>query len=156
LVDGDRLINLKEEPDFIEQYIQLRNRNCDLLVTNPVNAAETREWLKREDIEIRGIVCGGVLVGVVILFLSRKGEIAFFSGMKRTGIGRKLRAIIEIAARERGLREVWAWVLSDNIIAQRTFLNKGYQNKGNLNKEHKGQIMTGFVFKKILAQVDKK
>ena len=152
MVDGDRYINLKDEPYFVEQYVQLRNQNNDLLVTNPVNVVETREWLKREDIEIRGIVRGRLLVGVVILFLNRKGEIAIFAVSKRTGIGRKLLTTIEVTARERGLREVWAWVLSDNTIAQRTFLNNGYQHEGYSDKDHRGKIMAGFVFKKKLTR----
>lgn len=155
MVDGERLVDLKKELDFTEQYVQLRNRHRDLLITNPVNAAETREWLKREDIEIRGIVRGHLLVGVVILFLNRRGEIAIFAGSKGAGIGRKLLAIIEKIARERGLREVWAWVLSDNVIAQRTFLNSAYRQEENADKEHRGKTMPGFVFKKILAHVDR-
>jgi RimJ/RimL family protein N-acetyltransferase len=155
LADGDRVVNLKEEKEFIDQYVQLRNRYCDLLVTSPVNVAETREWLRRKDIEIKGIVRDNLLIGVVILFLSRSGEITFFSRFERSGLGSKLLSIIEVAAKERGLQEVWAWVLSDNVIAQRSFLKNGYQEKGNSTKEHRGQIMTGFVFRKTLFQVDR-
>lgn len=156
MVDGDRVVNLKIDEDFIEQYVQLRNRYCDLLVTNRVNAMETREWLKREDIEIRGIVRDDVLVGVVILFLNRKGEIAFFASIERTGLGSKLLSIIEIAAQARGLREIWAWVLCDNIIAQRAFLKNGYRKTENSTKAYRGQIRHGFVFRKALCKANDK
>lgn len=154
MVDGDRVVNLKEEKDFVEQYVQLRNRYCDYLVTSPVNVVETREWLRREDVEIRGIVRDNLLIGVVILFLNRKGEIAFFSRIERSGLGSKLLSIIEIAAKERGLREVWAWVFCDNVIAQRSFLRNGYQKNENSTKAYRGQIMNGFVFRKALCKVD--
>jgi len=152
LVDEDRVVNLKVDENFIEQYVQLRNRYCDLLVTNPINAVETREWLKREDIEIRGIVRDNVLLGVVILFLNRKNEIAFFSSIDRRGFGSKLLSIIEIAAKERGLRDVWAWVLCDNVIAQRAFLKNGYQKAENSTKTYQGRILQGFVFRKALCK----
>jgi hypothetical protein len=154
LVDSDRVVNLKKDVYFIEQYVKLRNHYGDLLVTNPVNVVETKEWLGREDIEIRGIVRDNLLIGAVILYLNRKGEIAFFSRIDRSGLGDKLLSIIEIAAKERGLREVWAWVLFDNVIAQRSFLKNGYQKEGDSTKAYRGQIMNGFVFRKELCRVD--
>lgn len=147
---------MKEELNFIEQYVQLRNRYCDLLITNPVNTVETREWLKREDIEIRGIVHDNLLDGVVILFLNRKGEIAFFSRIKCSGIGGKLLSMIEIVAKEKGLREVWAWVLCDNVIAQRSFLTNGYLKSENSTKTYQNKIMNGYIFRKTLCKDNKK
>ena len=98
MIDSDRIIDLKEEPAFIEQYVNLRNGYCDVLLTSPINVADTRIWLQRDDIEIRGIVRGHVLAGVVMLFLSRKGEIAFFTKHKGAGLGSRLLGIIEVAA----------------------------------------------------------
>jgi hypothetical protein len=156
LDDGDRLVNLKEEQNFIEQYVQLRNRYCDLLITNSVNTVETREWLKGEDTEIRCIVHDNLLLGVVILYLKRKGEIALFSRIKHSGFGGKLLSMIEIVAKERGLQEVWAWVLCDNVVAQRTFLKNGYKKSVNSTKIYRDQIMQGFIFRKKLCKDDKK
>lgn len=146
----DRIINLKEEADFIEQYVLLRNGYCDLLVTNPVNAADTGAWLNRDDVEIRGIVRGSRLIGVSILYLERKGEIAFFSEIRGSGLGGKLLSVIEAIAITRGLREVWAWVLSDNAVAQRAFLKSGYQREKESTREFKEQTMKGFIFRKEL------
>jgi hypothetical protein len=155
LVENNLLVNLKEQPDFIEQYVQLRNLYCELLVTRPVNIVETKEWLKREDIEIRGIVRDNLLIGVVILFLNRGGEITFFSRVKRSGLGSKLLSIIEIVAEERGHRELWAWVLCNNLIAQRAFLKNSYKKSGISTKKYQGQIVNGFVFRKTLHKGDK-
>jgi hypothetical protein len=154
LIDCDYVVNLKVEKNFIEQYVQLRNLYCDFLVTNPVNIEETKQWLRREDIEIRGIVHNNLLVGVVILFLNRKGEITFFSRIGHPGLGSKLLSIIELAAKEKGLREIWAWVLYDNSIAQKTFLKNGYQKKERSTKKYNGKIMKGIIFKKELCKVD--
>jgi hypothetical protein len=44
-------------------------------------------------------------------------------------------------------------VLADNTIAQRAFMKNGYQRMENSTKKHREQIMTGYVFRKILSQV---
>ncbi len=154
MVDGERVVNLKEENDLVKQYVELRNRHRKRLVTGPVQVAETREWLKRDDLEIRGIVRSGQLMGVVILYLSRNAEIAFFTRTGRLGLGSRLLSIIEKVAHGRGIREVWAWVLSDNIIAQRAFLKNGYRNVCSSAREHEGRILDGFIFSKTLPEVE--
>jgi len=150
LIDNDRIIDLRKDPDFIEQYVNLRNGYCDVLLTSPINVADTRIWLQRDDIEIRGIVRGHVLAGVVMLFLSRKGEIAFFTKHKGAGLGSRLLGIIEVAARERGLDGVWAWVLADNIGAQRAFEKNGFEKEGTFQKEYVGMMKHGIKYKKYL------
>jgi GNAT superfamily N-acetyltransferase len=150
LVEGDLIVNLREELDFVEQYVQLRNRYCDVLLTTPVNIIDTKEWLKNNDIEIRGITRKNKLIGVTILFLNRQGEIAFFTSVTNQGVGSRLLSVIESVARERGLSEVWAWVLSDNIIAQRTFEKNGYRRDRESTKEYQKKTMNGFVLRKGL------
>jgi RimJ/RimL family protein N-acetyltransferase len=150
LVEGELIVNLMEEPDFVEQYVQLRNRHCDVLLTTPVNITDTKEWLKNNDIEIRGITRNNKLIGVTILYLNRQGEIAFFTSVTHQGVGSRLLSVIESVARERGLSEVWAWVLSDNIIAQRTFEKSGYRRDRESTKEYQKKTMNGFVLRKGL------
>lgn len=151
MVEGDLIVNLREEADFVEQYVQLRNRYCDILLTTPVNIAETKEWLKNNEIEIRGITRNNKLIGVTILYLNRQGEIAFFTSITNRGVGSRLLSVIESVARERGLSEVWAWVLSDNIIAQRTFEKSGYRRVRESTKEYQKKTMNGFVLRKALS-----
>ncbi len=150
MIEPDRIINLKQATDYIQPYIDLRNRYCELLLTEPINVTDTIEWLKRDDIEIRGVVRGNGLVGIVILFLNRAGEIAFFTESKGLGQGSELLSIIEGVAKEKGLREFWAWVRHDNMIAQRTFLKNGYRREEETAKQYRGQTMKGFVFRKKL------
>lgn len=154
MIDGDRIVDLKKETDFIEQYVNLRNGYCDVLLTSPINVADTRVWLQRDDIEIRGIVRGRVLAGVVILFLNRKGEIAFFTKYKGAGLGSRLLKIIEAAARERGLDGVWAWVLADNGDAQKAFAKNGYRKTGESTKIYLDMEKKGVLFNKQLYKDD--
>ena len=150
--NADRVIDLREDIDFIEQYIRLRNNYCDLLATDPVNAAGTAAWLDRSDVEIRGIVRDNRLVGISILYLERNGEIALFSEIKGSGLGGTLLSIIEKVARARSLQEVWAWVLIENAIAQRAFLKAGYRKEKKLEKLFHNETLEGVVFKKELSE----
>ena len=148
MTNSDRIVDLKETPEFVEQYVSLRNLYCDLLLTTPVNVPETEIWFKRNDLEIRGIIRGNELIGVAILYLQRKGEIAFFVKYMRSGIGSKLLSVIETAAAERGLTEVWAWVLTENTNAQKTFLKVGYRSIGKSTKRCTDAERTGVLFRK--------
>jgi predicted acetyltransferase len=150
-----RIINLKKEEAYIKEYISLRNRYSEFLLTKPVNVKETKEWLKGSDVETRGIVQDAILLGVAILYLNRGGEIAFFAKDRHQGIGTKLLKIIERVAKEKNLKSVWAWVLSDNLYAPRTFQKNGYLMEGESSRSYEGESKTGFIFrKKILRDGD--
>ena len=144
----ERIIDLKEEEGFIEQYLSLRNRYSELLLTKPVNAAETKEWLKCSNIEARGIVVDSDLLGVVILYLNRNGEIAFFVKYPNQGIGNKLLGIIERVAKEKSLKSVWAWVLFDNQLAKSTFQKNGYMMEGESLRVFEEESKKGVIFRK--------
>jgi len=132
--------------------VSLRNLYCDLLLTTPVNVPETKTWLESDDIEICGIVRGNELIGVAILYLNRKGEIAFFAKYLRSGIGSRLLSVIETAAGDRGLREVWAWVLAENTNAQKTFLKNGYRSIGESTKSYMDVKKTGVIYRKQICR----
>jgi RimJ/RimL family protein N-acetyltransferase len=140
------IINLKEREDLLDQYIQLRNAYCELLLTLPVTLPETTAWLKRDEIEIRGLVDQDVLIGVVILYLSRNGEVAFFVKEPNQGIGSQLLTIAKEIAKQRNLTSIWAWVLHDNFIAQRTFKKNGFVKKGISEKIYQGSIKQGIEY----------
>lgn len=144
------IIDLKEKESFLEQYIHLRNGYTELLLTSYVVISDTKEWLKRSDIEIKGIAQNGILLGVVILYLSKGGEIAFFVKDKNKGIGTKLLEIIEKVAKEKTLKSIWGWVLEDNIIAQRVFEKKGFVKEEITKREYNGIIKQGVKYKKCL------
>lgn len=148
-----RVIDLKEETGYIEQYIHMRNSYIDMLLTSPVNKNDTVKWLQRKDVEIRGVVDGGVLVGVVILYLGREGEVAFFVKDKNKGIGSRLLSIVEDVARKMNLPFIWAWVLKDNTIAKRVFEKSGFINEGAQTRQRNGILYDGIKYKKLLLQI---
>jgi len=148
------IIDFKEKEYFIEQYVHLRNSYTDLLLTSPVNIPETKECLKKtNDIEIRGIVQDNILLGVVILYLNREGEIAFFVKKQNQGMGSRLLEIIEGVAKEKNLRSIWGWVLKENLIAQRVFEKKGFIKEGRSEREYRGIINHGIKYKKFLLNL---
>ena len=148
--DKEKIIDFKKHEDFIEQYVDLRNSYTELLLTAPVNISDTKEWLKRNDIEVRGILHDDILSGVVILYLNRSGEIAFFVKEKGQGVGSKLLKIAETVARERKLKSLWAWVLVGNFIAQRVFEKSGFLKEGISERQYKSIIKQGYTYKKYL------
>jgi len=141
-----KIIDLKEKEDFLDQYIHLRNKYVECLLTSPVTLSETKEWLKKSDIEVRGLVQDNVLVGVVILYLNRGGEIAFFVKEPNKGIGSQLLQIIQPVAKKKGLKSVWAWVLDENSIAQRTFEKNGFVKRGLSQRKDKGSMKQGIEY----------
>ena len=49
------IIDFKKEEDFIEQYVYLRNSYAEQLLASPVDIYETKKWLKKAEVEIRGL-----------------------------------------------------------------------------------------------------
>lgn len=145
-----QVIDLKENNPFIEQYVNLRNSYADLLISSEVNLSETKEWFSTADIEIKGLVEDDTLLGVVILYLKRDGEIAFFVKDKNKGIGTKLVNIIEKVAREKKLNFIRGWVLIDNMIARRVFEKSGFIKEGTSKREYKDTVIEGVKYKKYL------
>ena len=144
------IINLKEEERFIEEYVNLRNRHLDFLLTAPISVPETKKCLKSDRLEIMGVVQEDGLMGVVILYLDRDGEVAFFARHANKGTGTELISIIEKVAQERGLSSIWAWVLEDNSIAQHVFEKKGFVRLGMSRREYKGSVKYGINYQKKL------
>jgi len=147
-----RMIDLKKDEFFIPQYVELRNRYVDLLLTNPVTAEETKEWLRKEDIEVRCLVDDHVLIGAVILYLDRQGEVAFFVKNRNRGTGSQLLEIIERVAKGRRLNSLWAWVMSSNVTARKAFTKNGYLLEGAAERRYKGKVLHGFVLRKKLKE----
>ena len=145
------IIDLRKREDFINQYVQLRNAYAELLLTSPVNVSETREWLQKNDIEIRSLVENDILLGVVILYLNKEGEISFFVKESSKGIGSRLLNIIEEVAKKKNLKSIWAWVLEENLIAQKAFEKNRFKKESVSWKEYKGIVRKGIQYKKYLS-----
>ena len=148
MVDSYKIINLREESEFLDQYIDLRNQNTDFLLTKPVTITETNEWIRQEGIEIRGLASSGILLGVAVLYLEKGGEIAVFTRHPNRGTGSILLKAIEEVAKAHQISPVWAWVSTNNAIAKRTFLKNGYHVEGEADKTRNHQTIKGILFKK--------
>lgn len=149
-MDNIKIIDLKKDESFIAQYVDLRNRYIELLLTNTVTVTETKEWLTNKDVEVRCVIEDNVLIGAVILYLKRKGEIAIFVKDQKRGIGTELLKVIEKVAKEKNLNSIWAWALKDNFIAQRVFEKNGFVKEGADEREYKEIIKHGIKYKKNL------
>lgn len=147
-----KVVDLKKEDAFVEQYVALRNSYADLLLTAPVTMDATREWLRRDDIEIRALTDNDTLMGAVILYLSRDNEIAFFAREKKRGIGTELLYIIKEVAKEKGLGHIWAWVREDNLIAQKAFEKRGFSPDGVAARTFLGTVIPGVRYRKLIME----
>ena len=146
-----RVINLKDEGSFIAQYVELRNKYCELLLTVSVSVEETKTWIENEEVEVVGVVKGDALLGVAILYLHRAGEIAFFVRTPNHGTGSYLLKVVERIARDKGIVNIWAWVLEENIAAQRTFIKVGYALEKESSKYFERRLRKGVVFRKTVS-----
>jgi ribosomal protein S18 acetylase RimI-like enzyme len=144
-----RTVNLKEERIFLPQYVMLRNKYAKILLTNQVTIKETEEWIKRPDVEVFGIVESDILMGAVILYVDRGGEIAFFARQKGKGYGSRLLAIAEDIARRRGLKAIWAQTLESNTPAIKVFEKRGFKRIGTSERKDNG-VHKMVIFQKIL------
>lgn len=145
------IIDLKQREDFLQQYVNLRNSYSELLLTNPVSISDTKEWIKKVDVEIRGIVKEHILCGVVMLYLDKGGEVSFFVEKRGKGIGSKLLKIIEDVAREKELKGIWAYVLQENTIARRVFEKSGYSKGKITERNYNGIFRKGIEYKKVIT-----
>jgi GNAT superfamily N-acetyltransferase len=141
-------VDLKLRPDLVPEYVALRNAAADWLLTAAVTVEETREWLKRDDVEVHGLAAVGVLQGAVVLYLHRGGEVAVFARQQGAGVGGQLLGVVEPVARRRGCTALWAWVRADNPLAQRVFEKNGYVRVRDEVRLFQGRQYDGVRFEK--------
>ena len=151
-----KFVDLREVRFLLPQYVELRNRYKDLLLTKEVMVEETVTWLQRENVEVRCLIQDDLLLGVVVLYPSKDNEITFFVREPGKGVGSRLLEAIENVADEKGIKELWAWVSDDNLIAQRVFEKNGFVKEGINEREYKGLIRHGIKYKKVLIHDPKR
>lgn len=143
---------MKERQNLVNQYVNLRNKYVHLLLTSFVNVENTIEWLNKANIEIKGLIEDNILLGVGILYFDREGEITIFVKESNKGVGSRLLSIIQEIAAKRGLNSIWAWVLEENVPAQRMFEKNGFKKEGITVRNYKGILRKGIRFVKKLEE----
>ena len=146
------VLNLKSCIGLLPQYVELRNNYCELLLTHSVELYETNRWIKNTSAEIRVIEEENFILGVVLLYVDRGGEIAFFAKQQNRGIGTRLLNIVEDIANEIKLPLIWAWVREDNHVAAKVFNKCGYSMSGCEDRTYKEQTIRGIRYTKALSE----
>lgn len=150
------MIDLKKHRAYVRQYVDLRNAYRDVLLTSEVTPDETLIWLETMDVEIRCLVDHGKLMGAVMLYVHKNGEVAFFAREPRKGVGSLLLQTIESVARERDVKTVWAWVLMSNEAAQAAFRKNGYTVEQRETKKYGASEYQGILFTKNIREASHK
>lgn len=148
----EMILNLKEHPELLAQYVELRNTYCELLLTHSVSIEETIQWIKYTTAEINVIQEDSCLLGVVLLYIDRGGEVAFFARERNRGIGTKLLLIVDGIAKQKNLMKIWAWVREDNLVAAKVFEKCGYRESGREVRLFNEQRISGIRFTKTFEE----
>lgn len=137
---------------MLPQYVELRNVYCDLLLTHPVEISESVQWIKNTTAVIKVIEEENCVLGVLLLYIDRSGEVAFFAREHNKGIGTKLLKIADDEARQLGLPSIWAWVREDNFIAAKAFEKCGYAASGHEERDYKDEHIMGMKYTKQISE----
>lgn len=148
----ERILDLKEHLHLLPQYVELRNSYSDLLLSQSVEISESVQWIKNTTAEIRVVEEENLISGVVLLYIDRGGEVAFFARQKNKGIGTLLLRVADEVARQVQLPSTWAWVREDNVLAARVFEKSGYCVSGCEERTFKNQLIRGIRYTKTLAE----
>lgn len=146
------VLNLKEHLDLLPQYVELRNGYCDLLLTHTVKISESFQWIKNTTAVIKVIEEENCILGVLLLYIERDGEVAFFARQQNKGIGTRLLKIADDEARQLGLPSIWAWVREDNFVAAKAFEKCGYTASGLEKRDYKGEPIMGIKYTKLISE----
>jgi ribosomal protein S18 acetylase RimI-like enzyme len=92
----------------------------------------------------------GNLLGMIILYLHRTGEIVLCVNEKRRGLGTKLLAHIEEVAAARALDSVWVWVSNENQAARNFFEKNGFSKEANSMRQYHNKMHEGIKYRKKL------
>lgn len=145
-----RIVNLKEHPEWVASYVELRNRFAEALVTKPVTAEETKRWMAAENVDVWVAASKTRVVAAAVLFGQRGGEVAIFNSMPHSNIASQLLQALEQKARE-SQKLVWAWTYQFNARAGEFFERNGYKDLGLQEKAAGSQTLLGHRWEKHFA-----
>jgi GNAT superfamily N-acetyltransferase len=145
-MDKYEIVNLRERKEFLKRYVELRNRYIKELLTEKVTTPGTLKWIANTDVEIYGLVGKDTLLGVILVYIEKQGEVAFFAREPGKGYGSRLLKIANKIAKKRNLSYLRAWVNEGNVPAVRAFEKNGYIRQGVKIREYSEKRIKGFNF----------
>jgi len=140
------IVNLLDEPQYLNQYILLRNSNNKKLLTACVNVDDTLVWLKDERQKVFLACENEVLLGVCIIYFSKENEVSIFVKEYKKGIGTQLLAYVKEVAESTNIKSLWAWIEDGNIASYKLFNKNGFNYKKDKKKFFNGQEYFGKIY----------
>ena len=138
------IVNLRDEPQYICQYVDLRNANKELLLSGDVGVDETAWWLKESGAHVLIATENDELVGAVVVYLQKDAETAIFCKYKRRGIAT---ALLNEAKKTVQTMYLWAWVADENAASRGMFLKNGFYEAQKKLKPYTGGTVCGSVLR---------
>ncbi len=148
---GVVVVNLKKNQQWLTDYVFLRNKHLQALLSEKVDLAATKEWLRQNDVELYGIIDGGIFQGAVVIYIKEnkgEGEVAFFTSNIGCGYGGRLLKITDVVAVERRLSKLCAWTRDNNVPAINVFRRNRYFLVKKTEKTYRGEKIKGYLFEK--------
>ena len=98
-------VDLKQEPEWVEAYRVLRNRYCELLLTDPVDPREMEEWIPTTPALVHALISGSTLVGAYVIYAQRDHELALRCLFHRGADHLARKDLLSLGFRERKRRK---------------------------------------------------
>jgi len=146
------IVELKNNLQYLDQYIKLRNSYENELFTKPVSYEETKKWLQSDTIFLIVAIKNEILLGAVILYLTKDNEITIFTKESNKGIGTLLLKEIEKTALKNKLKYIYSWVENSNYTSSKLFLKHNFLFINKIIKKHNNIKYIGNIFKKELSR----
>ena len=105
------IVDLEENLQYLDQYIELRNSFTDKLLCEKVTMQDTKEWIKNTQLCIKIATQNSLILGVVILYMDKENEITVFVKEQNKGLGNLL------------LLEIEKFIIFFKIDKELTFIN---------------------------------
>ena len=145
------VVNLKENLQYLDQYLELRNAHKDELFTKSVSYEKTKNWIQSNSILVKIAIKNEILLGVAILYLAKDNEITIFTKEKNKGIGSLLLKELEKYALENNLKSIYSWVEKSNEASCALFLKQKFSLLNEGIKKYNDMKYIGNIFQKELS-----
>lgn len=119
-----RIRRLNANSRYVPQYVALRNRYTEHLLSHNVDVEETRQWLGLRCVWIA--VQGGSVLGAAWIDASRADQLSIVCAQPGQGVGTLLMDFVEKEAKKYGRRSLSVAVSDRNPPALAFFLSRGY------------------------------